>query len=496
MESWNSVINTALLGTEKRVLKEADVDPSLAESFALIAEQPTDREEAFLQGAALVYNYRQCGFLPLHKETVNIAQAEAEEKVYASPLAQAVLADVLETGSISLLRFWLEHCNGARRIVQPEVIPVLLNVGVKTKSLQSLITACCGKRGLWLQQFNEEWRWHKTETGEEAWQTGTLLQRKEYLAELRKTDPAKGRALLQQTWPQEPAATKVELLEQFRINVGADDVAWLEELLNEKSTKVKEAAMQVLKTIPSSNIVQQYWNILKQSIRLVTSKGLLGIGTKTSLEVKLVPVDPSIFKTGIEQSSGEAKTKDEDYILYQLIRSVPPHFWEAYFNLDKKKILELFTKDERVAALFPAFGLAASSFKDCEWLRTVMEMDQVRQYGDAFELLPQKEAEGYALRFLGVELSAAGVLSSIHNFKEEWSLEFSKAVLRYTAKNPYQYHRGFYNDLAAVLPVPLAGELEKCTPKEDHLRTMWSNQSEYIIKLLTLKLQTLKAFNE
>jgi hypothetical protein len=39
-------------------------------------------------------------------------------------------------------------------------------------------------------------------------------------------------------------------------------------------------------------------------------------------------------------------------------------------------------------------------------------------------------------------------------------------------------------------------ELEKCTPPEEHLRTMWSNSSNYIIKLISLKIQTLKAFND
>lgn len=494
MESWNSVINTALLGTEKRSLKETDVDPALAESLTAVSAQTTDREEAFLQSAALVYNLRQCGFLPLHKETVTISIADAEEKSYASMPAHAVLADVLETGSISLLRFWLEQCSGAEKIVLPEVIPTLLNVGMKTKSLQSLVVLCCGKRGEWLQPFNKEWQWDKADSGEELWQTGTLSQRKEFLAQVRQSNPEKARELLQQTWPQESAATKVELLEQLRVNAGDGDKAWLEELSNEKSVKVKEAALAILKTVPNSDVVQRYWYILQQSIRLVTTKGLLGLGAKTTLEIKLAGFDEAIFKTGIQQLPSKANLSEERYILYQLVSFVPPHLWETHFRLEKKKILELFSKDGNAETLLPAIGLAASRFKELDWLRAVIEIDQDRLFGDAFQLLPQKEAEQYALRFLNADVPAAGVMSNLHDFREEWSVDFAKAVLRFTAKNPYQYHRGFYNDMAALLPVPLAGELEKFTPKEEYLRNMWSNQSEYITKLLTLKLQTLKAF--
>jgi hypothetical protein len=88
------------------------------------------------------------------------------------------------------------------------------------------------------------------------------------------------------------------------------------------------------------------------------------------------------------------------------------------------------------------------------------------------------------------------VVQAALRYTSEWSLEFSTAVLKFAAKNPYQYNKAFYNNMVHLLPVSITAELEKCTPKEEHLRAMWNNLSEYIIKLLTLKLHTLKAFNE
>jgi hypothetical protein len=496
MESWNHIIHTALLGTDKQALKKENLVAEVVEQYDLIAQNTQSREEVFLQTAALVYNYRQCGFLPVQKETVFISRAKDEEKEYANGLAYQTLYDIIETGSSSLLQFWLEECAKANKIVQYELIPELMDAGVKQKSLQPLVHVCCGHRGAWLTQFNAEWKYAASTDEEERWQTGTLEQRKKVLAQVRKANPDKGRDLLQQAWAQENAAAKTELIQELRIHASEEDLPWLEELLNEKSAKVKAEVLEVIKRIPSSSVVQNYWRLLQQSILLSTSKGLLGIGSKQSLEIQLAPVEETIFKTGIQPVSSQAGVSDDHFILEQLIGQVPPHFWEAHFNLDSKKIIELFLKNNKYKSLVSSFGLAASRFKNPEWMRTIITADENSLYLDALDELPQKEAEAYALKFLADDERAVTVLPVLQNFSEEWSLELSKAVLKFTSKTPYQYHRGFYNQIAHLLSLPVVGELEKFTPKEEYLRTMWSNLSEYIIKLLSLKLQTLKAFKE
>lgn len=462
----------------------------------MISQKIQSKEEVFLQTAAMLYNYRQCGSLPLHNKAVSIVKSDDEEKLYATNAAHQVLNDIVETGSISLLNFWLEQCRDGNKIVQPEIIPVLLNAGMKNKQLQSLVYSCCGKRGIWLVQFNEEWKFTDTKDKDEVWETGTLEQRKDILGEIRKTDPSRGRELLQQTWQKENAATKTELIKQLSINSGKEDVPWLEELLNEKSIKVKEEVLQVLKTISSSSVVQKYWNILQQSIKLTTARGLLGIGTKTNLEVKLISFDEAIFKTGIQQLSGNAKITDENFILYQLISSVPPHLWETHFNLDNKKIIDLFSKNENYKTFMGAFGLAASRFKNLAWLRTIIAIHENSLHLDAFSLLPQKEAEDYALSFLTTDDGASSILHIIRHFSKEWGIEFSKAVLKFTSKNPYQYNKSFYNEIIHLLPGPMAFELEKFKPQEEQLEKIWNNLSEHISKLIALKLQTLKTFKE
>ena len=71
MESWNQIIHTALLGTDKKQLKKEELPEELAESFELVKQFNSDREDSFLQSAALLYNFRQCGVSPLHKESIS-----------------------------------------------------------------------------------------------------------------------------------------------------------------------------------------------------------------------------------------------------------------------------------------------------------------------------------------------------------------------------------------------------------------------------------------
>jgi hypothetical protein len=477
MEAWNTIINKALLGTEKGGLRKEDLPADLAGAHDAIIAAAPDREEVFLQLAALTYNYRQCGLVPLTQEATAIAPAAPEEKQYASAFAHGVLSELQESGS-SLLRLWLEHCAAKNEIVQPEKVPSLLDIATKESELRALIQDCCGNRGAWLAQFNPQWGEAVSTDPNELFETGTPSERITALQQIGDVDPQRATELLQLAWPKESAATKAELLEAFAPYAGESDVPWLEALLAEKSVKVRDAALKVLKTLPPSSIVQQYWAILKESVRMVTSKGLLGFGSKTSLQIQLARVDSAIFKTGIQELSGQAKESDEAFVLYQLMGAVPPNLWEEQLRMEPEKILELFAKEHK--ALLPAFGLAATRFKNISWLRLLIKKDEGRFYPDAVRLLPQPEAEAYALTVMNEDDAAtATVLHNIDAFSEEWN----------------QYNRAFFGRIAHLLPVSALFDLEALAPKEEHLASTWKNTAQHIARLITLKSDTLKAFN-
>jgi hypothetical protein len=489
MEFWDHIINTALLGTDKRTISISELPEAMAEVATQVQQNnAVDKEEQFLQIASLAFNYRQCGAMPLQKEGVTTTRADVEEKKYGSAVAMRTLNDILETDSNSLLQFWLQECVAKEQIVIPDLVPVLFNTAVQQKKLQNLIVACCGKRGEWLSRFNSDWNFSTAATDEELWQTGSPEQRKTVLQQLRQLNPAQAREWLQQSWPQEDANTKVELLPLLSVNISEEDIAFLESCSTEKSKKVKDEALKLLKQIPGSAIIQKYWQAAQQSVTIVHEN------SKKQVHIQLANIDDSIFKSGIQQLSDQKNVSDESFILYQLFSFIPPEWWEQYFNADPRTIIQLFKKDEAAEKLVPAFGMAAGRFKNITWGRILME-DVNTFYYDLALLLPGDEREQYLLRYFD-HITEMAVKYLTEKVEGEWGLEITKAFLTHTAKSPHQYNKAFYSKHIHHMPVTVLPELEKCAPSEEHLKTYWNNNIGHITKLIQLKIKTIKSFNE
>jgi hypothetical protein len=493
MQFWDNILNTAMIGTDKKQVGVADVPVELAEPVTVIYNnEEADKEQKFLQLAAVAFNFRQTGVTAFQKE-VSHSAAPPEEKDYCSLAASQILKDVLSEESIPLLKFWLQHCDGKQQIAMPETLPALLGTGTQYKNLQVLIASCCGKRGEWLSGFNEAWNFSSTQTGEELWQTGTPEQRKIIFRETRKINAKLAREWLQQTWPQEDANTKTGFLELMPENISEEDIPFLDSLSTEKSKKVKEEAIKLLKQIPGSAIVKQYQELLQQSVIIKKEKALLGMVSKKNLQFKLpASFDETIFKTGIEKLSSSKEISDEEFIIYQLIQSVPPSFWEEQLDSDPETIIDLFQKDKTGKKMIPALVIAITRFNDTSWAINFMQHSETF-YIDIIPLLQASQQEAYSNKFF--DNYPDNIIQYATQRETEWSVELAKNIFKHTAKNPYKYNKSFYNQYIHLIPGPAVAELERCTPAEENLRNTWNNISGYIIKLITLKIQTLKVFN-
>lgn len=496
MQFWDTIINTAMMGTDKKQISTAEI-PSALENIATIIQQnqAKDKEEKFIQLASVAFNYRQCGALPAGKEII-MPVAPEEERLYCNNSAIQVLKDIFSEESVTLLKIWLQHCHDKQKVVDPGIVPHLLATAVQQKKLQFLVASCSGKRGEWLAGFNPEWNFSSTQTGEELWQTGTFEQRKEVLKQKRKTDPEMAREWVEQTWPQEDANTKLSLLEILFENSSNSDILFLESLSTEKSKKVKEEALKLLKQIPGSSIVREYEELMRQSVSIKKEKTMLGMSSKTSLEFKLpASIPDAIFKSGIDKLSGQKNISDESFIFYQIISFIPPVFWETYLNSSPRDVVELFNRTEEGKNKIPALGLATGRFHAKNWAKLFIG-DERSFYSDLLPFLDKEERERYLLRFLNVDIMRDMVIQKALQEESEWGTDLVKAILKLAAKNPYQFNRSFFNQHIHLLPAQIVGELEKCAPSEENLRNGWNNLSEYIVKLISLKTQTIKAFNE
>ncbi len=495
MQFWNDIVNTALIGTEKKPLPVAALPPSLQEAAAAIGADPaTDREEQFLQLAAVSFNFRQSGIRPQHQPALILPEAAAEAFPYCSPRAAQILKDILGEDNRPLLAFWLEHCVAAQQLAPPELAPTLLNLAVSDrKGIQQGVTAVCGRRGEWLSRFNPAWSFSAaTASDEELWQTGTPDQRKIVLWRARQQDPAKSREWLLQTWPQENANSKVDLLRQLDGMVQPEDEPFLTNLLNEKSQKVKDEAFRLLKQIPGSVLIKEYQQLVKPLIFLKKEKALLGMMTKTSLQIHLPQVpEKGEYAPGIEKLSSDKVFSDGEFVLFQLMQNTPPVFWEDHFDLAPAEILGLFSgKNEKY---LPAFAKAAVQFKDQKWAQAYLDHRDVF-YAELLDLLIPSQQEAYCLRLFSQYADL--IIQQARQWDREWSLTLTKVIVGHTAKQPYQYNITFYKANIDRIPAAIGGLLEGFGPSEPNLRPNWINILEQLKHLLALKEQTQKAFTE
>jgi hypothetical protein len=492
---WYDLINRASLGSTKLPLKASELPTDVCGDYDLVDGE--DAEENFLKYSSLIYQFRQSGTRPLNLTSIGHGAAENEDKPYCSSHANNALSSVIAEEMPQLIELWLRLCVTKHQLAHPEMIPLLLDIGQKKKEFRKFVTGVCGKRGEWLASINPRWSFSSVQEDRKTlWETGTFDARKDLLRDLRIDNPEMAMEFLQLTWSSEGANEKTAFLEILKKNLSPSEVIWLEGL-KEKGQKVNSAILDLLKSIPTSTIIKEYVSILKNIVRLKTGKALLGMINKTSLAIDDTFSFPdSIFKTGIDKLSSDKNITDHQYIVSQLTASVPPSFFNEHLQLDTKIIIDYFKK-EKDGFYLQALASASIRYKELQWVRALLD-----QCGDLLQgstlvmlidLLPGAEKDSRALQFIR-EKPTEIIQLMIHS-EHEWSVELSKAILKYTAGEIYQFNRGFYRPASILIPVSLIDSLESFTPAEEQKKVYWKNQADEIVRLLAIKKQILQSFN-
>jgi len=360
MEFWNHLVNTAMKGTSNKLPAINDLPESMTEAGSMVLHRDDiDREEKFLQLAAIAMNYRQCGVAAINKEQATITVCPTEEKDYCSVAAMQALKDILAAESMPLLKLWLQLCKQQQQIVLPEMVAVLLIKAEERRALWEVALACCGKRGTWLAGFNNAWSSAGLNPDDDPWETGGLAQRTSYLKQLRKDDMELAIEKLEKVWPVEDASTKLSLLEAISDTIAEADITFLESLSGEKSKKIKEEAKLLLKRIPSSAMVVRCVDLLAKTVSIKKEKGILGIGSKTFIQFELpASIDNFIWDSGIEKLSSSKEFTDDEFIIYQLVQSAPPTFWQQHFHESAPDLIGFFQKSDMGKKMLPALVIS------------------------------------------------------------------------------------------------------------------------------------------
>lgn len=495
MEQWNHIVTAAMMGSEKHPFNAAILPDEMMQAASVIQQNASlSREEQFLQLAALAMNYRQCGVRPVEAPSVTLPPAAEETLPYCSTLAMRVLKDIIAEDMEPLLQIWLEQCGKKQQLIHPAYIPAMLELAAFKKKWQPLVTACCGRRGEWLSKFNPSWKFSANQSEEDAWQTGSLEQRKQVLKDQRTTSPEKAIDMLQAVWATEDANTKQSFLPLLREGISESDLPFLQSLLTEKSKKVKAEAVDLLLLIPSSPLVKKYEEHLSKLVKLHKEKTLLGMSSK--LKILFEPAvnysKEELAELGIDPAASLPGLTKEEFIYYQLVKAVPATFWENYFELPGDKIVELLQSDETGNKLLPALVLSVAEHQDKRWAEILLQGCKTL-YTDIIPLLPAAKWEECLVRYFDKNPDA--MIRLAMDGEHVWSTRLCKLILEETARNPYNYQRNLFLKCIRVMPDEIVHLLDEQKPAEDYKATFWKNTSDYIRQLIQIKRDLIKAFN-
>ncbi|MFF8862770.1 DUF5691 domain-containing protein [Streptomyces sp. NPDC015139] len=379
--SWEDLVTTALLGTDRRPL----------------AQDPGGRAApvALLDAAAVATVRRRAGLRPT-RAARRPERAPEDPRPALPPAAARRLALLLADRSggpsggrrgsspdlMELLPQWLAAANAHGYAAPPQALPALLDAARGRTDLRPAALAFAGPRALWLARLNADWRFALRaapgggtalpDAGDAGavrrlWQEGLFAERVALLGVLRARTPALARELLASTWPTERAEDRLMFLDSLRAGLCGEDEPFLEQALGDRSRNVRATAAELLSALPDSALAA------RMAIRAAACVALDRMGNSPVIAVEA----PLECDSGMERDGVVAKPPagrgERSWWLGQLVEAAPLATWtERLGGRSAPEIVALPVADGWQGELHAAWCRAAVRQGDAAWSRALL----------------------------------------------------------------------------------------------------------------------------
>ena len=350
MNDFETIIATALIGTERQALPPLTLEPNL---------NAASKEAALLSAAALVTQYRKAARVPtVTAATLEPSGADSKPEL---PVALRNLLERVLNGHQELLPEFLE-LSAQYRFAHRD-LPRMLELGRGDTSLRAGLLGGLDTRGRWLAGLEKTWAWAtgSTETPEDAvksFETSSKAARVLALQAFREADPDAARALLETTWKQDPAPERKEFIAVLCTKLSPSDEPFLENALHtDRSADVRDTAADLLAQLPNSGFNARLLKSLRPILIVTTPKsaGLLASlkdklselsgKNSSSLDIELPETfDPAWAKDGIVEKAPQSVGQKQWWV-QQLLRRTSLEMLEAITGLNALTLLKSTPKE-------------------------------------------------------------------------------------------------------------------------------------------------------
>jgi hypothetical protein len=336
-------------------------------AFALLAELPeNDREELLLLRSGTQAVYDLAGHRPV-MNVAAIAPAPTEDCRKASRKLAGLLQNALATNASDLLIGFLQQMQGARIVAPPDLLPLLLDC--TDPAVREQVLPILGVRGRWLSTQNPAWSWvqlgaaHVSESDQAAlqktWDDGTIAERCQVVALLRRSNPELAREWVSAIFAQEKPAHRVSLLEEFVTGLSPADEPFLEKCLSDRAPTVGQTAARLLCRLPASALAIRMRDRAAAMLIAETkgsSKKLTKLGCSPPEKI-----DRDWERDGVP---GKAPTGRGLRALWveTVLAAVPPANWSTHFGFSADQLIEAILDDQFEGPVLQGWTEAAARF--------------------------------------------------------------------------------------------------------------------------------------
>ena len=409
MSDLERLAASALLGVRRESLPQFSEESVLGQ---LALQMHAHSAESTLLGmAAAAALYQQAGERPARF----VATADPQRIAATAPPLQRLcsvavsrrLAMILDGYFSFLLRPTLAAMAERGLTAPPELLPDLLELGVKQALLRPLIVAVAGPRGQWLADQNpQRWGWAAPAAStweglRQIWQRSDSAARLLLLRQLRQKSPAWARQLLESTWKAETPSSRANYTRALEIGLSMDDEPFLEAALDDRDHTVRRRCAEVLAALTASRMAQRM------------TRNAADLLTWNDGEIDLVlpqEIAPQLQRDGVLARHMSKSHSVRSVQAIEMLRAVPLMTWTQRWGVSSNTIVAAAGRHRLRATLIRGFASAALSQRDRNWslallresgfdintLRTVALLDQENFQRLLFEVSANLD-EGVAL---------------------------------------------------------------------------------------------------
>jgi hypothetical protein len=369
-------------------------------------------------------------------ENVIAVEPSSPEVLPAISAAAGVRLLEILTERPALLLEWLGLAALAQRRVSHDCLPDLLEHAAARGETHDLVMHVGGERLVWLANLNPEWRFAARIDPEQQLAQGTPTERARALRRIRREDPARGRALLEDLFDgrSERAETRSALLDALTDGLSAEDEPLLQRAVQDARKELREKGLRLIRRIPDSRFSQRW---------IERARTVVAFDASQSIEVhELDEPDQAWIDDGLDPRAPKG-IGQAAWMLQQTLALTPPSIWP-------QGTLAAMQQSDWAQPLLSGLSQAAVAYADGDWCEALLLATSLHSAAALLGTLAPDRAEAVFWRCVETQPDRVGAL--VPGLKHAWGEDFSRRMVAFVVETPGLLHEASLRLDPRVLP--------------------------------------------